>query len=65
MFAQAFLKQRYCEIKDYDAIISVHDVTNKIILINSNLFVDLVIWQKFGNSSISSLQGFYQKKQYF
>ena len=39
--------------KDYDFIISVHDVTNKILSRDSNYIVDLVIWPKFGNSSIS------------
>ena len=36
--------------KAYDAIISVHDVTNKII---SNCIEDVVMWPKFANSSIS------------
>ena len=39
--------------KDYDAIISVHDVTNKILWHDSNCIVDVDIWPKFGNSSIS------------
>ena len=39
--------------KGYDVTISVHDVTNKILLRDSNYFIDVVIWPKFGNSSIS------------
>ena len=37
----------------YDVIISVDDVTNKILSRDSNYIVDLFIWPKFGNSSIS------------
>ena len=37
----------------YDVIISAHDVTNKILLRNSNYIVGVVMWPKFGNSSIS------------
>ena len=39
--------------KGYDVIISVHDVTNKILLRDSNYIVDAVMCPKFGNSSIS------------
>ena len=38
---------------EYDVIISVHHVTNKNLSRDSNYIVDLVIWRKFGNSSIS------------
>ena len=34
-------------------IISVHDVTNKILSCDSNYIVDVVMWPKFGNCSIS------------
>ena len=37
----------------YDVMISVHDVTNKILPRESNYIVDVVISPKFGNSSIS------------
>ena len=55
--------------KVYDVITSVHDVTNKILSRDSNYTVDVVMWPKFGNSSISMreviitsiLQGFDQK----
>ena len=39
--------------KGYDLIISVNDVTNKILSRNSSYIVDGVMWPKFGNSSIS------------
>ena len=38
--------------KDYDVIISVHDVTNKILSCDTNYIVYVVMWPKFGNSSI-------------
>ena len=55
--------------KGYDVIISVHDVTNKILSRDSNYIVDVVMWPKFGNTSISMreviitsiLSGFDQK----
>ena len=37
----------------YDVIVSVHDVTNRILWLDSNYIVDVVLWPKFGNSSIS------------
>ena len=39
--------------KGYDVIISVNDVTNKILSRDSNYIVDVFMWPKFGNSSIS------------
>ena len=39
--------------KGYDVIISVHDVTNKILSLDSYYIVDMVKWPKFDNSSIS------------
>ena len=39
--------------KGYDVIISVHDVTNKILSRDSNYIIDVVMWPKFGNCSIS------------
>ena len=39
--------------KGYDAIISAHGVTNIILSRKSNYIVDVVMWSKFGNSSIS------------
>ena len=39
--------------KSYDVIISVPDVTNKILLRDSNYIVDLVMWPKFSNCNIT------------
>ena len=39
--------------KGYDVIIFVNDVTNKTLSRDSNYIVDVVMWPKFGNSSIS------------
>ena len=47
------LKIRVFWNNGYDVIISVHDVTNKILSRDSNYIVDVVMWPKFGNSSIS------------
>ena len=38
--------------KVYDVISSVYNVTNKILSCESNYIVDVVMWPKFGNSSI-------------
>ena len=37
----------------YDVIISVDDVTNKVLSRDSNNVVDVLMWPKFGNCSIS------------
>ena len=34
-------------------MVSVHEVSNKILSRNSNFIVNVVMWSKFGNSSIS------------
>ena len=39
--------------KAYDVIIPVDNVTNKVLSRNSNYIVDVFLWPKFGNSSIS------------
>ena len=48
-----FLKIKVFWNKGYDVIISVHDFTNNILSRDSNYIVDVVMWPKFGNSSIS------------
>ena len=40
--------------KGYDVIISVHGVINNILSRDSNYIVNLVLWPKFSNSSIST-----------
>ena len=39
--------------KGYDVIIPVDDVNNKILSRDSNYIVDVFMWLKFGNCSIS------------
>ena len=39
--------------KGYDVIISVHDVTSKVLSYESNYILDVVMWPKFGSSSTS------------
>ena len=40
--------------KGYGFLISVHDITNKILLRDSNYIVSVFMWQWFGNSSEKS-----------
>ena len=53
MATPGFLKMKVLLNKDYDVIIYVHEVTNKIFSRDSNYIVDAVMGKKFGNSSIS------------
>ena len=39
--------------RGYEIITYVHDVTNKILLWDSKYIANVVMWPKFGNSSIS------------
>ena len=67
------LKIRVFWYKGYDVIISVHEVANKFLSRNSNYIIDVVIWPKFGNCSISMrkviktsiLWGVDQKNRFF
>ena len=73
MATSGLLKIKIFWKKGYDVIISVHDVTNKILSRDSNYIIDVVMWPKFGNSSISMkaaiitsiLLGFDQKNPLF
>ena len=49
----SLLKIRVFWNNNYDVIISVHDVTNKVLSPDSNYITDVVMWSKFGNYSIS------------
>ena len=49
----ATLKIKVFWNKGYDVIVSVRDVTNKVLSCDSNYIVDVVMWPKFGNSCIS------------
>ena len=50
------LKIKVSSNKSYGVITSVSDFTNKILLRDSNYIVDVVMWPKFGNSSISMIE---------
>ena len=52
MATPALLKIKVFWNKGYYVIYSVYDVTNKILLHDSNYIMDVVMWPKFGNSSI-------------
>ena len=47
------LKTKIFWKKGYDVVIFFHDVTSKILSHESNYIVDVAIWSKFGDSSIS------------
>ena len=48
-----FLKTKIFRSKGYDVIISDYEIINKILSRDSNYIVDVIMWPKFGNSSIS------------
>ena len=52
MATLGFLKIKVFWKNGYEVIMFVHDATNKISSRDSNCIVDVVIWPKFGNSSI-------------
>ena len=52
MFTSGLLKIKVFWNKGYYVIYSVYDVTNKILSHDSNYIMDVVMWSKFGNSSI-------------
>ena len=52
MVTLGLLKRKVFWNKGYGDIVYVH-VTNKVSLRESNHIVDVVMWPKFGNSSIS------------
>ena len=53
MAAPGLLKVKLFWNKGYDVIIPVNDVTNKTLSRNSNYVVDMFMWSKFRDSSIS------------
>ena len=67
------LKIKTCQNKVYDVIVLGYDVSNKVLSRDSNYILDVVMWPKFGNSSISIrevivtsiLQEFDQKSHFF
>ena len=53
MATPGLLKIRVFWNEGYDVMISVHDVTNKILSCDSNYIIDVVMWPKFGNCTTS------------
>ena len=53
MASSGLLKITVFSNKVYDVIIYVNDVTNKILSRDSNYILDVFMWPKFGNCSIS------------
>ena len=53
MATPGFLKLKIFWKKVYDVIISTHDANNTILSDDSNYIVNVVMWPKFGKSSIS------------
>ena len=53
MAALGLLEIKVFWSKGYDVMSYVHDVTSQILSPDSNYIVDVVMWPKFGNSSIS------------
>ena len=53
MVTLGLLKMKVFWNKGYDAIMSVRDITNKILSQVSNYVVNVIMWLKFGYSSIS------------
>ena len=47
MATLGLLKIKMFWYKDYDVIIYSHDVTNQILLRDSNCIIDVVMWPKF------------------
>ena len=49
----ALVKIKVYRKKGYDVLLHDYEVTNKILSCDSNYVADVVMWPKFGNSSIS------------
>ena len=47
------LKIKTIQSKSYDVIILDYDLTNKILSLDLNFIVDVVMWPKFSNYKIS------------
>ena len=53
MAVQGLLKIKLFWNKGYEVVVSSHDVTNKILSRDWNYIAGVVMWPKFGSSSIS------------
>ena len=49
----SLLKVKIFWDKGYAILISIHDVTNNLLLHDSNYIADVVMWPKFDNSTLS------------
>ena len=49
----SLLKVKIFWDKGYAILISIHDVTNNLLLRDSNYIADVVMWPKFDNSTLS------------
>ena len=58
MATLGLLKRKIFWNKSYDVIVSVHDVTNKLLSRGSNYVVYVGMWPKFGSSGISMREVF-------
>ena len=58
MATPGLLKITVFSNKGYDVIISFHDVTNKILSRDLTYIIDMFMWPKFDNSSISMREVF-------
>ena len=73
MASPGLLKMKVFWNKGYDVMIYVDGITSKILSLDSNYIADVVMWPKFGNSSISTrevtiisnLEGFDLKNHFF
>ena len=52
MATPGLLKIKFFWNKVYGTINPAHNITNKLFSGDSNYIVDVVMWQKFGNTSI-------------
>ena len=53
MATPGLLKIKIFQKIAYGIIISAHDITSTILSCDSNYIVNVIMWPKFGNSSIS------------
>ena len=53
MATQDLIKIKVFWKQIYDVIVSFRDVSNKVLLGGSNYIVNMIMWPKLGNSSIS------------
>ena len=65
MATLGLLKIKLFWSEGYGLVIFVCDVTNKILLRDSNYIVDVIMWSNFSNSSISMKENLTRKTNFF